>query len=150
MTENLRIVAHFLNGKVLKGTAHEFTTDGPSFKLTPQGGGDACEIVLQHLKAVFFVKDLNGNRSRKNIRGFLKMPGSTPQGIKIAVSFKDGEILCGYSYTHSAGSKGFFLFPADTTSNNVRVYVLTAATREIAVGVAAEMLVKSGGRRVSA
>lgn len=150
MTENLRIVAHFLNGKVLKGTALEFSTDGPVFQLLPQGGGAPVEVCFQHLKAVFFVKDLQGSAKRRNLKGFLQLPGSTPRGIKIAVRFKDGEVLCGYSYTHTGGGKGFFLFPADSASNNVRVYVLEAAATEIGVGAAADALVRGAARRVTA
>ena len=78
------------------------------------------------------------------------MPGSTPRGIKIAVRFQDGEILCGYSYTHISGADGFFLFPADDAGNNVRVYVLAAATTEIAVGVGADALVRGAARRITA
>ncbi|HKB07234.1 MAG TPA: hypothetical protein VKF61_03010 [Candidatus Polarisedimenticolia bacterium] len=150
MTENVRIVAHFLTGNVLKGTAHEFSTDGPSFRLTPQGGGADMEVCFKHLKAVFFVKDLNGSAKRRNVKGFLRMPGQTPQGIKIAVRFLDGEVLCGYSYMHTAGTQGFFLFPADTTGNNVRVYVMASAASEIQVGAAADMLVRTADRRITA
>jgi hypothetical protein len=150
MTENLRIVAHYLTGNVLKGTAHEFSTEGPSFRLTPQGGGADIEVCFKHLKAVFFVKDLSGNAKRRNIKGFLRMPGQTPQGIKIAVRFLDGEVLCGYSYTHTAGGQGFFLFPADTASNNVRVYVIASAASEIRTGTAADMLVRMADRRITA
>ena len=150
MTENLRVVAHFLNGKIIKGTAAEFSTDRAVFQLCPQGGSGSVEIPFAHLKAAFFVKDLNGNPKRRNIKGFLRMPGSTPQGIKIAVRFLDGEVLCGYSYTRVSGAEGFFLFPADTSSNNVRVYVRVSATAEIAVGAAADAIVRSVARRQSA
>src|SRR5262249_40515455 len=150
MTENLRIVAHFLNGKVLKGTALEFSVDGPVFQVLPQGGGAPVEVFFQDLKAVFFVKDLRGNAKRRNLKGFLQLPGSTPRGIKIAVRFQDGEVLCGYSYRHTTGGQGFFLFPADSESNNVRVYVLEAATTDVGVGAAAGALVRGGAGRVTA
>ena len=150
MTENLRIVAHFLSGKVLKGTAHEFSTDGSVFELVPQGGGAPVTVCFEHLKAVFFVKDLHGNAKRRNVKGFLQLPGTTPRGIKIAVRFQDGEVLCGYSYTHATAGRGLFLFPADTASNNVRVYVLSASTTDIAVGASADLLVKGAARRVTA
>ena len=45
---------------------------------------------------------------------------------------------------------GFFLFPADPESNNIRVYVLSAATAEIKAGPAAEELARkalSGKKR---
>jgi hypothetical protein len=58
------------------------------------------------------------------------------------VRFKDGELLCGYSLTFSADREGFFMFPADPRSNNIRIYVMTASTAEVKAGVEAEALVK--------
>lgn len=152
MSENVRVVAHHLNGKILKGTAAAFTTEAPSFQICPQGQSASTlqDVHFEDLKAVFFVRDLNGNSKRPNIKGFLRLPGSTPQGIKIAVRFRDGEVLCGYSYTHTKGSDGFFLFPSDTTSNNLRVYVLVAATLEVAVGPAADTMVRAVSKKRSA
>jgi hypothetical protein len=111
--------------------------------MSPLDGDGPVEVCFADLKALFFVRELKGNPKRPNIRGFLRLPGSTPQGIKIAVRFQDGELLCGYSYMHIAGADAFFLFPADTTSNNQRVFVIVAATTEIAVGTAADALVRN-------
>ena len=61
---------------------------------------------------------------------------------KIAVRFKDAELLCGYSLSYSPERVGFFLFPADPGSNNMRVYVMIFAVSEIQVGPAAEQLAK--------
>jgi hypothetical protein len=58
----------------------------------------------------------------------------------VAVRFKDGELLCGYTLTYSPAREGFFVFPSDAQSNNLRVYVLTEATATIQVGPAAEAL----------
>jgi hypothetical protein len=89
---------------------------------------------------VFFVKEYAGNRTRRDIRGFLKAPGDTAQGKKLAVRFKDGELLCGYSLTYSPERDGFFMFPSDAGTNNLRIYVLTAATAEVKAGPAADVL----------
>ncbi len=58
----------------------------------------------------------------------------------MAVRFKDGELLCGYTLTYMPGREGFFVFPSDAQSNNLRVYVLAAATATIKTGPAAEAL----------
>jgi hypothetical protein len=150
MAEDLRVVARFANGNVLKGTLVDFSTKVPAFQLHPQSGGAPLEVRFADLKAVFFVKDLQGRSQRRNLQGFLRAPGMTPQGIKIAVRFPDGEVLCGYSAMFVAGCEGFFMFPADATSNNFRVYVITASTTEIGVGGAAEALARKFARRAQA
>jgi hypothetical protein len=91
---------------------------------------------------VFFVRDLVGDPRRRDLRGFLGAPGETRQGKKLAVLFKDGELLCGYSLAFSPDRDGFFMFPSDAESNNLRMYVLTAACIEVKAGPAADVMVQ--------
>ena len=139
MSELNKVVAHYLNGKVAKGTTQDFFPNRPMFHLAPQQG-PMIEIRCRDLKAVFFVRDLAGNQKRRDLRGFVAAPAETTHGKKIAVRFKDGELLCGYTLTFTPDRDGFFVFPADVESNNQRIYVLTAATNEIKAGPAAEQL----------
>ena len=142
MTEAGLAVVHFLDKKLLKGTTQDFFPNRPLFHLMPAGGGEAVEVRCKLLKAVFFVKKLEGNPARGSIQGFLAAPAATAHGKKIAVRFKDGELMCGYTLSHQPGRDGFFLFPADPESNNIRVYVLAAAAAEIKAGPAAEELAR--------
>jgi hypothetical protein len=64
-------------------------------------------------------------------------------GRRVAVLFEDGELLVGYAQTYSAERAGFFVFPADPNSNNIRVYVLRAATKQIKLGPAADELART-------
>jgi hypothetical protein len=140
MGETTRVVARFSDGKVLKGTTQDFFPNRPSFHLLPTEGGNGVEIRCKQLKAVFFVKTFEGDAKRKDVRGFIAAPAETAQGKKIAVRFKDGELLCGYSLSYTPDRDGFFVFPADSAGNNLRVYVLTAAAVEVKAGPAAEVL----------
>ncbi len=85
------------------------------------------KVELAELKAVFFVKDYDGNkdyRSPENI--------ATPQqqGRKIEVVFKDGETLLGTTQGYNPTKLGFFMFPIDGGDNNMRVFVINRnATR---------------------
>src|SRR5882762_460064 len=97
MAELNRVVAHYLDGRVLKGTTSDFFPNRLSFHLQPVEGGPTAEVRCKELKAVFFVKDYSGNAWRRDLRGFIAAPGETSQGKKMAVRFKDGELLCGYS-----------------------------------------------------
>ena len=142
MTEAGLAVVHFLDNKLLKGTTQDFFPNRPLFHLMPAGGGPAVEVRCNLLKAVFFVKKLEGNPARGSIQGFLAAPAATAHGKKIAVRFKDGELMCGYTLSHQPGRDGFFLFPADPESNNTRVYVLSAAAAEIKAGPGAEDLAR--------
>lgn len=89
---------------------------------------------------MFFVKTWEGDAQRERPRGFAAAPPETPHGRKIAVRFKDGELLCGYSLAYTPDREGFFIFPADADSNKMRVYVVTSSTAEVKVGPAAETL----------
>jgi hypothetical protein len=140
MGEATRVVARFSDGKVLKGTTQDFFPNRPSFHLIPTEGGNGLEIRCKQLKAVFFVKSFEGDSKRKDIRGFITAPAETAQGKKIAVRFKDGELLCGYSLSYTPDRDGFFVFPADAGGNNLRIYVLTGAATEVKAGPAAEVL----------
>jgi hypothetical protein len=135
-----RVVAHYMDGRVVKGTTQDFFPNRPIFRILPVGAGKETEIQCRQLKAVFFVKDLTGDENRKDLRGFLDGPGETTKGKKIAVRFKDGEFLCGYSLSYSPERVGFFLFPADPGSNNLRIYVMTYAATEVRAAAAAEAM----------
>ena len=135
-----RVVAHFLDGRVVKGTTQDFFPNRPIFRILPVGAGKDAEIQCRQLKAVFFVKDLAGDENRRDIQGFVDGPGETSKGKKVAVRFKDGEFVCGYSLSYSAERVGFFLFPSDPGSNNLRIYVMTYAATEVRAGSAAEAM----------
>ncbi len=140
MDQTNRVVVRYLDGRVLKGTTQDFFPNRPLFHIQLVEGNGAAEVHVRQLKAVFFVKEFGGNPGRKDLRGFLEGPGETPHGKKIAVRFKDSELLCGYSLSYSPDRQGFFVFPADSGSNNLRVYVVTTATKEVRAGAAADAM----------
>ncbi len=140
MPEGNRVVAHLLDGKLVKGTTQDFFPNRPMFHVQPVDGSPPVEVRTRQLKAVFFVKEWGGNGSRKDLKGFIDGPGETAQGKKLAVRFKDGELLCGYSLAYSPDRDGFFMFPSDAGTNTLRVYVLIAAAAEIKAGPAADAL----------
>jgi hypothetical protein len=140
MPESNRVVAHLLNGKLVKGTTQDFFPNRPMFHMTPAAGGPPVEVRTRQLKALFFVREFAGDTARRDLRGFISAPSETAQGKKLAVRFKDGELLCGYSLAYSPDREGFFMFPSDFQANNLRVYVVTGSSVEIKAGPAAEAL----------
>jgi hypothetical protein len=142
MGESLRVVVRYSNGQTLKGTTGDFRPASPRFHLIPANGAPVVEVRIDQLKAVFFVRDFQGTAERTKLRGFLTAPPETSRGKKVAVLFRDGELVCGYTLTFSPDRAGFFMFPADIASNNLRIYVVTAAAAEVKAGPAAEQLAK--------
>ena len=47
------------------------------------------------------------------------------------MTFLDGEVIAGSTLSYREGGVGFFVTPADTESNNVRLYVVSTATRSV-------------------
>jgi hypothetical protein len=139
-SETNKVVVHSMGGKLLKGTTQDFFPNRPLFHVLPLEGKATIEVKTKQLKAVFFVKDYVGQAQRRDVRGFINAPGETAQGKKLAVRFKDGELLCGYSLSYSPDREGFFMFPSDAGSNNTRIYVITSACAEVKAGPAAEMM----------
>lgn len=128
-----KIVVRFADGRLLKGNTADFGPERPMFHVTPateKNPPAAVEKVkVADLKAVFFVKDFAGDPSYNELKTF----GETrlPQGRRIQVEFKDGEILVGTTTGYQPGRVGFFLVPADPKSNNDRCFVVAGAVKEV-------------------
>jgi len=150
MAEINKVVAHLLDGRRIKGTTQDFFPNRATFHIQPTDGKPATEVLVSEMKALFFVRDLAGNRQYKAVRGFSRGTVPEAQGKKIAVHFKDGELLCGYTLSYSPERETFFMLPADGGSNNLRVCIVTGSAGEIRVGPAAETLAgKVGGRKAA-
>ena len=135
------VVARYADGRVLKGITQDFSPNRGIFHVHPQDDEQgAVELRFKQLKALFFVSSLEGDAERQDVQGFVDGPAETQQGKKIAVRFRDGEFICGYTLSWTPDRDGFFLFPADAGSNNQRIFVITAATVEVKAGPAAEAL----------
>ena len=139
MSDHIKVVVRYANGKLLKGATQDFFPNRALFHLQTMEGAPV-EVRCKELKAIFFVRDLGGDAKRRDLRGFIQAPPESAHGKKLAVRFRDGELLCGYSLSYSPDREGFFIFPADSGSNNLRIYVVTASVAEVKAGPAADML----------
>jgi hypothetical protein len=129
--ETLKVVARYIDGRVVKGLSQDFFPNKDRFHVYPadKSSGEAAEIFLKELKAVFFVRDFVGNFQYNERKEYLE--GDKPSGRKIEVTFKDGEVLVGTTLGYDPSRPGFFLFPADPKSNNVRVFAVTTAVKKV-------------------
>ncbi len=120
--EPSKLVVACLDGRRLKGYVFNFSPRRERFRLFPDGNSppDAGQDVeLADLKALFFVKDFAGNPQYKE---HYDVNGG--RGRKLEVTFKDGETIVGTTEAWSPQKLGFFLFPADAITNNLRVFVV--------------------------
>lgn len=126
-----RIVARFLDGRMLKGFTTDFLPTKDRFHVTPEEGATGvkqAEVLIADLKALFFVKSFAGNPEHEEPCEF---PERLPPGRRIRVIFKDGEILAGVTQGFDRSRPGFFVIPVDPGSNNERCFVVTAATEKV-------------------
>jgi len=127
--EPIKIVARYINGKVIKGLTQDFFPNKDRFHLQFVGKStaEASEIDLKDLKAVFFVRDYIGDYQYDERKSYTE--GEKASGRKMEVTFKDGEVMVGSTLGYDPSRPGFFLFPADPKSNNMRVFVVSTAVK---------------------
>ena len=128
------VVARFKDGHVLKGATLDFFPNREAFHIQPTStapGTQPLPVKLSDLKAVFFVKSLTGDSSRKDAPPLSHKPG--PSERPAIVLFKDGEVITGGTLGYSSDRSGFFLNPLDLASNNERIYVVQDAVKTVRV-----------------
>jgi hypothetical protein len=130
--EELKVIARYRNGKLVKGTTSNFMHRNPAFHMRPVNGQPnqpPIQVQVRDLKAVFVVRSFGGNPGYQEKTSF--QPGATPYGRKLQVTFEDGETISGASANYDPDGQGFFLTPADPASNNERIYVVNEAVRKV-------------------
>ena len=129
--EPVKVVVRYLNGKVIKGFTQDFFPNKDRFHLRQavQASGDSAIVMVKDLKAIFFVQDFEGNAQYNERKNYGE--GDKAQGKKVEVTFADGETLVGSTMGYDPNRQGFFLFPVDPKSNNMRVYAVTSAVKQV-------------------
>lgn len=129
--EPVKVVARYVNGKRVKGFSQDFFPNKDRFRVYPAAkpSGEAVEVLVKELKAVFFVQDFAGNSLYHERKKYLE--GEKPSGRKVEVTFMDGEVLVGTTLGYDPSRPGFFLFPADPKSNNIRVFVVSTSVKKV-------------------
>jgi len=129
-TNGSSVVARFVDGRVLKGTTHDFAPHKPIFHLTVWDDPTTKALVVPvgALKALFFVRTYEGDP--KHVED-LDLANAKGQGRKLLLTFADGEILCGFTTGYSKDKQGFFVRPVDPNSNNSRVFVVATAVKQV-------------------
>ncbi|GAB4539610.1 MAG: hypothetical protein Fur0020_08530 [Thermodesulfovibrionia bacterium] len=131
-----KVVARYKDGRLIKGKTNDFSVNKPRFHIEVDSGKSigvrmealrSVEINVDELKAAFFVKDLEGDRRRRDIYEDIISGG----GRKVRVRFFDGEEIIGYAHSYDPNRLGFFIVPADIKSNNQRIFVVNSAIEKV-------------------
>jgi hypothetical protein len=126
-----KVVARFIDGRLIKGTSIDVEHTKPSCHIrTPDGA--IYTVELNELKALFFVKSLNGD-ARHNEAMELETADRRQFGSALVeLTFQDGERMVGLTNRASPNGNFFFVLPVDARSNNIRVLVNRSALKSIA------------------
>jgi hypothetical protein len=129
--EKVKVIARFSDGKLIKGFTHDFFPNKKLFHLTPvdNPSDKPIEVSIADLKAIFMVGDFVGHPPYKERKKYVE--GEKPSGQKVQVTFIDGEVLVGSTLGYDPKRQGFFIFPADPKSNNIRVYVVSSFVEKV-------------------
>lgn len=141
MSTEDKVVLRFDDGKVLKGYLKEFSQESPKISFEELGDKKFRSVAVEDLKAIFFVRGFEGDKKYKEQKRY---GISKKKGRKIFIRFRDNEFLMGYLEGDMPWDKGFFLskpdqkktgffiLPGDEKSNNIKVYVIKSAVKDIA------------------
>ena len=133
-----KVVAHYKDGRVVKGHTHDFSPECDTFSLQPYVTDlGPVTVTIEDLKAVFHVKTFEGNRDHKPSPqqvGEIPDPRfrvAVDRAKKALVEFADGERMWGYAVGVERPNPGFFFFPTDPHTNNLRIYVIRSALKDV-------------------
>jgi hypothetical protein len=123
----IKVVARYADGRVLKGYCRGFIPSRGYLSVSPTqdaAQSTVATVLLRHLKAVFFVHDLEGTPAAVE-------PTPAARGRDIVVSFMDGEVLKGTTLNYAVDGPGFFVSPHEQRGNNLRIFVVNEAVRHV-------------------
>ena len=121
-----RVVAHYIDGHVVKGTSLDFDPNKPTCHIKTADQA-VVEVRLSDLKALFIVKDIIGDPAHNDARTIDPGDARARGTSRIEVEFADGERIVGLTMRYPPLKPFFFVLPADPASNNVRILVNRAA-----------------------
>jgi hypothetical protein len=117
-----KVVARYADGTVVKGTSMNVDPSKSTVHVrTPDG--QMAEVTLTDLKALFFVKTLEGDANHNEA---MSAPPADPRARGshlVEMRFRDGERLVAFANRYPPIGAFFFVLPVDADSNNVRILV---------------------------
>lgn len=126
------VVAHFQNGRLIKGSSVSILPDRPVCHIMTRDRG-MVPVRLSDLKALFIVKDLVGDSAYVDQQAIAPGDGRATGAKRLQITFLDGERLLALAPTYEESRPFFFVLPADAKSNNIRILVNRAAAASVTI-----------------
>jgi hypothetical protein len=141
----MMVVARLLDRGKIKGRTIDFHPEQDHFTIEPPDGGLPVRLAVSDLKALFFVRSLDGNRDRQDHRDFRPQASVRP---KLWIEFRDGEQMAAWPVSPTLGKQGFYVLPTDSDSNVEKAWICRASIVKLLEGdAAAEAAKKHSTRR---
>ena len=117
-----KVVARYADGTVVKGTSMNVDPTKPTLHVrTPDGR--TAEVLLTDLKALFFVRTLEGDANHEEAMSATPADPRARGSHLVEMRFRDGERLVAFANRYPPVGAFFFVLPVDTGSNNIRILV---------------------------
>jgi hypothetical protein len=130
-TKNM-VVVRTRDGRVVKGFTFDFAPTKNTFHVADaEDESKVSKVFFSDLKAIFYVKTFNGVPGRPSPKRLTRKDLADVPGLKLEITFHDGEILFATTNGYSPGRRGFFVLPVDKNSNNERIFVNAGAVKKV-------------------
>jgi hypothetical protein len=96
------------------------------------------EVALKELKALFFVKSLDGDSARVDTTQIEQDDPRLRGSQVIEITFHDSERIVGLAMRYPPNQPYFFLVPVDATGNNLRVLINASEVASMRLVTAAQ------------
>lgn len=131
--ENLgKVVVRTRDGEAIRGFSSEKYITGEEVKMISTDGSESARATGD-LKAIFFVKDFQGDSEYDEIQFFEKQPKNAWAWVR--VRFYDDEVIEGRvrNSINLLHNDGFFLWPSDEEANNEVIFILKVALKDFEI-----------------
>lgn len=126
------VVARFLDGRVVKGTSFDVAPGKPFCHIKTDTDG-VVEVALDDVKALFYVKSLEGDSERNDTQEVLEDDIRLRGSKRLELVFKDAERLVVLCNRFPPQGDRFFVLPIDPASNNERILVNQGALESVSL-----------------
>jgi len=116
------VVARFADGRIVKGVSMNVDITKPACHVSTSDG-KMEEVRLADLKALFFVKSLDGDSAHNEAMAAEATDPRARGSILVELRFTDSERLVAFANRFPPLGAYFFLVPVDPKSNNIRILV---------------------------
>jgi hypothetical protein len=117
-----KVVARFASGRLVKGVSLNVDPTKPSCHVRTADGA-MHEVKFAELKALFFVKSLDGDPAHTESTEVAESDPRVRGSHVIEFRFRDGERLVALANRYPPLGALFFVVPVDSKSNNIRILV---------------------------